>query len=92
MFGLKDVLHFGLLIGGELEFLGQFLGALGGIRWTVVPATIVLRGLLIAGRAIVGRLGRRQRHGDRDEASHEKNGKTLFEHGDLLFKTSCLYA
>ena len=30
-FGLKDILHFGLLIGSELELFGQFLGAPGGI-------------------------------------------------------------
>jgi hypothetical protein len=72
VFGLEEVLHFGLLIGGELEFLGQFLGALGGIGRAVAPATVVLRGLLIAGRAVVGRLGRRERRGDRDEAGREK--------------------
>src|SRR5208282_288816 len=83
VFGLEDFLHFGLLIGCEVEFLAQFLGALGGVGRAVVPATV---GLLIVGRAI---LSCRERRGDRDEAGREKNEKALLEHGDLLFKTSC---
>jgi len=43
-FGLKYALHFVLLIGGEFELFGQFLGALGGIGRAMAPATVVLRG------------------------------------------------
>ena len=72
VFGLEDVLHFGLLIGGELEFPGQFLGALGRIGGAVVPATVGLCGGLS-----VGRLGCRERRGDGNEAGREKNEKGL---------------
>ena len=78
VFGLEEFLHFGLLIGGEVEFLGQFLGALGGIGRTVVPATVALGGWLIVGRAVGLRgLGCRERRCDRDEAGREKNEKAL---------------
>ena len=51
----------------------------------MVPATVTLRGLLIVGCVVVGRLGHRERRGDRDEAGCEKYEKALLEHGDLLF-------
>ena len=79
--GLKCVLHFGLLIGGELKLFGQFLGALGGIGRSVVPATVVMRGrgLLVIGRAI---LSRRERRGDRNESGRDKNEQALLEQGN----------
>jgi len=33
-----------LLVGGELELFGQFLGALGGIGRAAAPTTVVVRG------------------------------------------------
>ena len=42
---LKGILHLGLLIRGEVQMLGQFLGALGRILRAVMPAAMFLRRL-----------------------------------------------
>ena len=45
VFGLEGILHFGLLIGGEVQMFGQFLSALSWILRAVVPTAVILRGL-----------------------------------------------
>src|ERR1700722_16278888 len=40
MFRSESILHFGLLIGSEAEFLGQLRRALCRVGWAVVPAAI----------------------------------------------------
>jgi hypothetical protein len=49
--GLKDVLHFGLLIRSKFESLSQFGHTARGIGWSVMAAAAILRrrGWLIVG-------------------------------------------
>src|ERR1700733_1578384 len=86
LFGRENVLHFGLLIGCEVEMFGQFLGALSGILRAVVPSALALRGL---GLRFVrwAILGRRERRGDRNGAGCNEHEQALLNHGNLLFKS-----
>src|SRR5579863_131121 len=81
-FGLQRVLHFGLLIRGELQLFRQFLGTLCGVGRAMSPVTVIMRrwGLLVVGWAV---LGRREGRADRDESGCNKNEQALLEHRDL---------
>jgi hypothetical protein len=76
--GLKSILHFGLLIGSEIELFGQFRRAPGGVRRAVVPAAVVLW------RLVGAILGRSEGSGNRNEAGRDKYEQELLEHEDLL--------
>src|SRR5579863_4338920 len=84
--GLKRFLYFCLLIGAELESLGQLFGALSRIGRAMM-LTVLRCGGLIVGTV----LPCSEWHGEKDEAGRDKSNHALFKHWELLnFERSSL--
>ena len=45
LFGSENLLHFGLLVGRQIEMFGQFFGPLRRILRAMLPSAVLLRGL-----------------------------------------------